>query len=382
MSDIQLVGTLDLKDGCPEDVTRFLELASVDHDSALKLEALYLSVSDQSREYELQKTLLWTNLPSLQHLCLVNVLIPEELPLLPSVVFLQVIKTPDQDGYLSVQWLFSNLPKVPNVKDLDLARIIGSFDDVELPDTKISLPYLKEIDLDCDDSTQLSCLDFIDFPTSTIVKLSVAWFCDYYDDENFAAVYNLWKRSGAEHIDLSIGQRNVMLSLYDTKTALEQSGPRLTCQLSAPLDEEGVALLDDQLPLSEITCLTLSIAWTRNLDFLSDLFPLLDGVTTLKTEPGELARIFKCIEACLPDVPPPFLALRVLDVDTWRFGDIALIESFVEQCKGRSITITHIILAFGHPLCRTHWDISKLESMTHVEWRPKYSIGEGVGNTL
>ncbi|KAJ8522273.1 hypothetical protein ONZ45_g1163 [Pleurotus djamor] len=125
----------------------------------------------QTVTINLETSLPWSQMSSLTYLELSEVLLPPDIPSLPSLSKL-VISCRAADHGLSSDWITTFLRQTPNIEEIDLREIISSSDPFEDPDhTTIPFPLtrLRRIDVDAEGLDAIKLFDGLEIPTSTQV---------------------------------------------------------------------------------------------------------------------------------------------------------------------------------------------------------------------
>ncbi|KAJ8508309.1 hypothetical protein ONZ45_g9396 [Pleurotus djamor] len=113
----------------------------------------------------------WESFPSLQSLELYDVLVPPNIPPLPSLRSLLVDCTSRRDGTVcfSVNWAVSFLQKTPNLEVLELNEITPYIPTpFPAPVSRVSLPNLLSLTVQGEEPSSAKIFDFIELPSHPI----------------------------------------------------------------------------------------------------------------------------------------------------------------------------------------------------------------------
>ncbi|KAJ8487460.1 hypothetical protein ONZ45_g14320 [Pleurotus djamor] len=135
------------------------------------------STGNGTGEYAFPPDFLWTSMPNLTYLTLMNVTAPRELPYLPT---LQELRLLNRDPKVTVAWFLKALTSTPNVTYIHVDRLIRG-DIHEDPtagiiqcghSSRIELRYLHVLKVACDDLDQSEFLNHVELPVTTRFHLS------------------------------------------------------------------------------------------------------------------------------------------------------------------------------------------------------------------
>ncbi|KAJ8507194.1 hypothetical protein ONZ45_g10406 [Pleurotus djamor] len=124
----------------------------------------------KARPYHLDRQILLQLMTSLRFLELTDILIPYDIPPLPSLRTLIVSCTPSSYG-LSLFWVSRMLRHTPNIEDISLSiltnTVISNTVGYEVDTLLISLPKLNTLNVEMDDLECFQLFDFLEFPSHT-----------------------------------------------------------------------------------------------------------------------------------------------------------------------------------------------------------------------
>ncbi|KAJ8522777.1 hypothetical protein ONZ45_g650 [Pleurotus djamor] len=124
----------------------------------------------KARPYHLDRQILLQLMTSLCFLELTDILIPYDIPPLPSLRTLIVSCTPSSYG-LSLFWVSRMLRHTPNIEDISLSiltnTLISNTVGYEVDTLLISLPKLNTLNVEMDDLECFQLFDFLEFPSHT-----------------------------------------------------------------------------------------------------------------------------------------------------------------------------------------------------------------------
>ncbi|KAJ8507190.1 hypothetical protein ONZ45_g10410 [Pleurotus djamor] len=246
--------------------------------------------------------LLSERMTSLRTLELINVLLPIDIPPLPSLLNLVVSCPPSSCG-LSLFWVSHILQQTPNIENIHLSVLrkttLSETTDDEVDMHRISLPRLKFLDVVIDDLEGFKLFELIDFPRQTRINVILLSF----NTSPFPSLESSWALTATQFSHIMTGFRGKPLgkvTIYRNEFFGE-----FKLQLYSPNCE--FPFLDLDLPSA---CFDLHhyTGWSS-----PEVLPPLsfDSVTELTIDDNTL-RVDSTSSLAWPDFLRPFTSLKVL----------------------------------------------------------------------
>ncbi|KAJ8487983.1 hypothetical protein ONZ45_g14133 [Pleurotus djamor] len=370
-----------------ECVQDFFAYASEHHLASLrsvKLDLHYHRIF-QTVTINLETSLPWSQMSSLTYLELSEVLLPPDIPSLPSLSKL-VISCRAADHGLSNDWITTFLRQTPNIEEIDLREIISSSDPFEDPDhTTIPFPLtrLRRIDVDAEGLDAIKLFDGLEIPTSTQV-CGIYATCEKSDPIGAGVLSTLGSLiSRLARTDQSKVVNELVFvadgDLYCIRLeAYEEGAERPFLELDLPVDRTSFTLDEvfdtclSNISLTQVTDLTISntftegrtsTKWLGMLSLFGNLrnlnFRACDALTPLSM----LTRSENKLETVSLSFisPPSYYDVMAGDSD----GSLANLEGFARRREAVGLLPTKIII---NNCIITESQVDALRKYVTVEW--------------
>ncbi|KAF4574602.1 hypothetical protein EYR36_005950 [Pleurotus pulmonarius] len=347
----------------PDDLLHFLRINA--EAGAPILKRLIL-VADSTLPLSLPRDIMLRDMPSLHHLELVNITIPE-LPALPHLRYLSLSSIPSS---ISASRLLSLLQNSPNLEAIHIDGITsdGPIDSSVLP---ICLPNLMSITIGATRIEDSAVLTNLEYPPAACVTFRGSSMPDS-GPPTLLSLTEIYRRFAQANVALTIDK----LRLYGwtdhfRMTVLSRGNPKLSLALQIQgMHHHTCLMLGMLLPIEHILALEIEGLQSMEREEWTGFFRRCAGVRDLTLEDVDLKAFQALMKPSSEEAPlPNLLTLRLFNCTLLtRSKDTARFHALKDFLKERKDLGTPTEKTMIGTCCITETAVEELKEFTEVLW--------------